>query len=545
MHNWFVSCCFCSKWTAQHIIVKSSKARVILLSYNVDGPSLPRFNNIGYVGDTYNILKGNPQATGGLDPGFLIANIFQFTYNQNLTTSDGKYLIPDNTTINAIDSCSFTFASSTTTDIKSYMDSLKVHVDADFSGWGASFSASSDYEEVHSSTQNSETVFISSHAECQTYGASVGDAPLIQGFRDHVSNLPVTNDTQEYISFIETWGTHVASSLIMGGRYGFRSSFTSQNYSSLVSSNFSIKASAGYSGTFSINANVGTEVEKEQADKFEESRKSYVIYQVGGDPPTSGNGSTTDWINTVKDNPLPVKYNLVEISTFLYPQYFPDDTNIDSKREMWRKAAMEYCESISDIDSALCATEFGPKSSDHITVQFITSSVLCPFYNGRYYVPVCFQYSSNPYMRIIGMLSGNYNDPNLNAVVAANSFSLNPELITNATGHLDDYYNFTRYTCPEGYSTVSDFFNASVLGCPLILPCIKDECLTQCSRGEQIVFSDFGDDHKLFLIGGGYPELGNDGNKQYRSFFRNLSIKDDTPETELFRCLTYECLSVM
>ena len=429
------------------------------------------------------------------------------------------------------------------------MDSLQVHVDADFSGWGASFSASSDYKDVYSSTQNGETVFISSHAECQTYGGSIDDAPLTQGFRDYVSNLPVTNDTQQYIDFIETWGTHVASSLIMGGRYGFRSSFTSQNYSSLVSSNFSIKASAGYSGTFSINANVGTDVEKEQADKFEESRKSYVIYQVGGDPPTSGNGSTTDWIKTVKDNPLPLKYNLVEISTFLYPQYFPDDANINSKREMWKKAAMEYCESIPDIDSALCATEFGPKSSDRITVQFVTNSFGCPFKN-RYDVPVCYQYSDNPYMRIIGMLSGSdlsiVNAKNY-TVVVANSFSLNPELITDATGHLDDYYNYTRYTCPEGYSTISDFYNASVSptsGCPLILPCIKDECLTSCNRGEQIVFHSLGD-QEVYLIGGGYPELGNAGYKDYISFFRNLAIKDDTPESELFHCLTYECLSVM
>ena len=428
------------------------------------------------------------------------------------------------------------------------MDSLKAHVDADFSGWGASFSASSDYKEVHSSTQNGETVFISSHAECQTYGASVGNAPLTQGFRDHVSNLPLTNDTQQYINFIQTWGTHVASSLIMGGRYGFRSSFTSQNYSSLVSSNFSIKASAGYSGTFSINANVGTDVEKEQADKFEESRKSYVIYQVGGDPPTSGNGSTTDWIKTVKDNPLPVTYNLVETSTFLYPQYFPDDANIDSKREMWSKAAMEYCEN-NVPDSALCATEFGPKSSNRITVQFIASSFLCPF-RFRYSNPVCYQYNNNPYMRIIGMLTGDNHYANFRSVVAANSFSLNPELITNATGHLENYNNFTRYTCPEGYSTVSDFFDASVKptsGCPLILPCIKDECLTSCNRGERIVFQVGPESEymELYLIGGGYPELGNAGYKEYLSFFRSLSIKDDTPEAELFRCLTYECLSVM
>ena len=506
----------------------------------------PILNNIGYVGDTYNILLGNPKTTTGeVDPGFVGANIFQFTYNQNLTTSDGKYLIPDNTTINAIDSCSFTFSSSTTTDTKSYMDSLKVHVDADFSGWGASFSASADYKDVHSSTQNSETVFISSHAECQSYGASINGAPLAQGFKVAVYNLSVTNDTQQYVGFIKTWGTHVASSLIMGGRYGYRSSFTTETYSSLVSSNLSIKASAGYSASYSINANVGTDVEKEQADKFENSRKSYEIYQVGGLPPTSGNGSTTDWIKTVKENPLPLKYNLVEISTLLYPQYFPNDTNINSKREMWRQAAMEYCESIPDIDSTLCATEFGPTSPNRIIIQFIVNTVACVLYDSsKYKVPVCYQYNNNPYMRIIGMLAGNITNYQYYSIAAVNSFSSNPELITNATGHAD-YANYRRYKCPANYSTVSDFFvdNSDY---PLLLPCIKDECLIACNRGDQVVSTkNLHVDGELFLIGGGYPELGNAGNKKYLSFFRNLSINDDTPETELFLCLTYDCLSVM
>ena len=518
--------------------------------FHIDGSLPPLFNNIGYLGDAYNILIGNPKGTKGeVDLGFLGANIFHFTYNQNLTTSDGKYLIPDNTTVNAIDSCSFDFSSSTNTDTKSYMDSLKVHVDADFSGWGASFSASGDYQDVQSSTQNSETVFISSHAECQSYGASIGNASLTQGFKNAVSKLPSKYDYEQYRKFIVEWGTHVASSLIMGGRYGFRSEFTTENYTSLVSSNFSIKASAGYSASYSINANVGTDVEKEQADKFEESRKSVDIFQAGGLPPTSGNGSTTDWIKTVKDNPIPVKYNLVETSTFLYSQYFPNDTHIDSKREMWRQAAMEYCENIPDIDSALCATEFGPTSPDRIMIQFTVNTLDCTLVdNSNHHPPVCYQYSNSPYMRIIGMLAANLTEQQNYPVVVVNSLSSNPELITNATGHFDDYNNYRRYKCPANYSTVSDFFvnNNTLYKLPPLLPCIKDECLAQCNRGEQVVsMKNCQVIGKLYLIGGGHPELGNAGKIEHISFFRNLSIKDDTPDTELFRCLTYDCLSVM
>ena len=48
-----------------------------------------------YLGMGYNLLKGNP-FTDHIDEGFR-APIFKFTFAQNLTTEDQKYLIPDYT----------------------------------------------------------------------------------------------------------------------------------------------------------------------------------------------------------------------------------------------------------------------------------------------------------------------------------------------------------------------------------------------------------------------------------------------------------------
>lgn len=113
--------------------------------------------NIGYVGGSYDIFQGNPQTIGELDPGFLSAqNIFEFTYNDQQTTTDGAYLIPDGTTVNSVESCSFSFASSVTRNSQSYSNSLKVHVDAKFKYYGASFSASSDYQHIDQSTSSGE-----------------------------------------------------------------------------------------------------------------------------------------------------------------------------------------------------------------------------------------------------------------------------------------------------------------------------------------------------------------------------------------------------
>lgn len=58
-----------------------------------------------FLGKGYHLLKGNP-FTNKIDEGFM-APIFDFSYKQNLTTDDGKYLIPDHTSSVESISCSF------------------------------------------------------------------------------------------------------------------------------------------------------------------------------------------------------------------------------------------------------------------------------------------------------------------------------------------------------------------------------------------------------------------------------------------------------
>ena len=50
----------------------------------------------------------------------------------------------------------------------------------------------------------------------------------------------------EYIDFFNTWGTHVAIQLRIGGRFGYRSSFTGSQYTSMVASGLDVSASAGF-----------------------------------------------------------------------------------------------------------------------------------------------------------------------------------------------------------------------------------------------------------------------------------------------------------
>lgn len=161
---------------------------------------------------------------------------------------------------------------------------------------------------------------MTSQAVCQTYGASIDDAPLSQVFKDDVKNLPTSSSSLDpYIDFIQMWGTHVASSIMMGGRYGIRSQFYSSKYNSLTSTKFNIKAAAGYSGLVSVSASLATQEEKEQAQTYESNHKDVQTFNLGGKPSPDENGTAFAWAQTVKHKPMPIFYKLTEIYKYLTP----------------------------------------------------------------------------------------------------------------------------------------------------------------------------------------------------------------------------------
>ena len=508
-----------------------------LVIYEPLAESPPKYPNIGYLGSSYDIFRGNPQNTGGLDSGFLGLGIFRFSYNQGLTTADGRYSIPDHTTVNDAQSCSFSFSSRVNKDTASYMDSLKIHVDASFKGWGASFSASADYQQVHQSTQSRQTLYISSQAQCEAYGASVDDAPFSDGFVNGVRYLPeVLNSSTNsvYLTFIEQYGTHIVTALKMGGRFGVRSEISATNYSNLCSSGINVKASAGYSGTVDVSASLATDIQKKAAQSFNDQRRSYKIYQVGGNPPVDENGTAFQWAQTVKDNPLPLSYTLTEMYKYFTSQYFPDIPNINKKKQNLRNVTLDYCMAHA-LDTSLCHKDFGPAKSDVIRVVTSNQYINIPLYIAK--SAFWTHYQTDPNLRVLGTYYGGANKNITGYTALVDSRRAPSKLITGAIGVINPLFAMSfRYKCPNGYSTLSDGFNVYELHQADTHVCVADQCLTKCTK---IEVKESG----MFMIGDGYPELGNSGSMETGSFFRDPDIDDNTPFDELFKCLTYDCLS--
>lgn len=252
------------------------------------------------------------------------------------------------------DTCNFDFSSHNEQNIATYSESLKVSIEADFSGWGASFSASADYKKVENTTASTETQCIGSHATCEAYLAALEPgANLSDGFTIAVKHLSTSeSDLDDYLNFIEQFGTHYLSSVNMGGRYGYQSNFETDKYMTMLSTGLDVSAAAGYSGTVDVNVKGSTQMEQEQAKEYNSYRESYSIYQVGGKPPTDPNGTSMAWAQTVTADPLPLNYHLVEIADLFTKDNFVDDPSIEKKQANLKNATVYYCKMHSDYPTA-------------------------------------------------------------------------------------------------------------------------------------------------------------------------------------------------
>ena len=85
--------------------------------------------NIDYVLFGYNVLYGNPLATGGTtDPGF-VSPIFKADYSGGFTSGDKRFLEPEGITLVSCDgNCELKFSSEEISGTKSYTDRLGVKV---------------------------------------------------------------------------------------------------------------------------------------------------------------------------------------------------------------------------------------------------------------------------------------------------------------------------------------------------------------------------------------------------------------------------------
>jgi hypothetical protein len=315
-------------------------------------PAPPKFPNIGYIGYGYNIFYGNPHATNDFDPGFGRNEIFALTYDNHVTTADGLWTIPDHVSIpGTTDACTLSSEGITCSSSSSYQTTLKADCSADFSGFGAAFSANVDYQNVQNETESVSDVFVSTKGACEVYKAYVNQdvhPPLTQEFITVGSKLPTVFNASlpsalGFWSLFELYGTHYLTETSFGARWGYLFESTSEQYSSLQQSGINIGASASYDGLF-IHAGVSTNDSSQYKDAqtFDSETTSFYQFSLGNPPPQDGDLDT--WENqTIHSAALiPISYQLLSIDV-LFGVAYTTDRDMNLRQNAVHNALYSYC----------------------------------------------------------------------------------------------------------------------------------------------------------------------------------------------------------
>jgi len=306
--------------------------------------------NINHCLDGYNIFFGNPTPINEhMDPGYK-HQIFKADYEKKRMTGDRRFLQPDGVDIRDCDgTCHIDFKTTEISGAKSYQKSLSNKVSAEvggsFAGFGASFTASTDFTDTQEKTSKEEKIITQSTATCCLYKARISKytPPLLtEGFQIAVERLP-QDFNDEYFKFIDYFGTHYIHQAQYGALLGMRAEITRKDWKTMREKGRSI--SVGASAT-AYEVTVGSEYKNEKKTKDEEEFKKHSTHRrtfsIGEIP--SRSGDVMDWVQKVKRSPAPLRLELGLISKILGNPSIKFRKPVSSAIiENMEKALKDYC----------------------------------------------------------------------------------------------------------------------------------------------------------------------------------------------------------
>ena len=304
--------------------------------------------NIDYLSFGYDIYRGNPHSTQGVDPGFKIARIFDLTYDEKMKSSDGYWDVPDAITMARTDACKLNFESTQLDTMASYQQSLEVEVSVSGGLAGiASFKASTNYKSMEKSMTTTRDKHVYSTAVCDVYKARMDtyDPPKLNSrFIKALTTLPTTYDEQQYFRFIDNYGTHAVTEISMGARYGMISTVSENAFQKLTSEGISVSLAASFT-ILGISGSVDTRTnsQKELANKYNSAMTNYQIISVGAKP--VGMDSIA-WAKQTITQPMPLRYTLIPLSEILDPLYIRDSLETSRMKAIktnLQTALKNYC----------------------------------------------------------------------------------------------------------------------------------------------------------------------------------------------------------
>ncbi|KAK3711502.1 hypothetical protein QZH41_002548 [Actinostola sp. cb2023] len=314
---------------------KNAKERVLMSSlktlkrsddatYMSTGVTMP---NIDYILRGYNILYGNPVVNplSGTDPGYPKAVWFN--------SPQMKVVAPSRTWIPCRPLSALT----------------------ETGAFGAHFKANVDVQNKNEELATASYSYVKSEAICSFYkGTLFLDLPprLTPQILATLKKCNADPSDENFESFVDYFGTHFTSEVVMGSKYGSESKMTTESYESLKEQGLNVGTAAGYSGMFSAGYTQETDQQTQERQKFESARESQISYTYGSQMPANGDANT--WASETSDSPMPISLELTSIAEVLTDNFAADLVDIDYKtlRPKLVDFLTRYCSKLVDVGKA-------------------------------------------------------------------------------------------------------------------------------------------------------------------------------------------------
>jgi hypothetical protein len=268
------------------------KSALLLLFFILTALSIKRLPE--YLGRGYNIMVGNP-FTNSKDEGFTNKyNPFVLKYDQGKTTSDGNFLIPDNSDPLTLRDCSFNETRTEYESMSQYTSQLREKVQIEGSGSfdfiKAAFTFSREYNSLYQEMRAEQRISYNVFVKCNYLNIGLnlnGDGiSLSKDFIEIARNSSLRNDWGE---FIDKYGTHFALWTVFGGRYGEIFSMSTERVSQMKSNG--INTDVGISASFfaGINASYDKYTYERQYVETSNTMMNRSRYSIGGMIPNNFN----------------------------------------------------------------------------------------------------------------------------------------------------------------------------------------------------------------------------------------------------------------
>ncbi|XP_062501798.1 uncharacterized protein LOC134178898 [Corticium candelabrum] len=337
--------------------------------------SLPPHGGLRFIGTGYNLLDGNPQGVhslGGIDPGFRDTyRVLQLTYDQQKISRDRQHSVADQVNTNERLSCSSSHERRAYTGVKGYQSDLSRSVDASASASFAglvkfSFTESYGYKSMLRESQSERKVYMEKSRICNLgsvrYQTELAQCPISTAsrtsqsveremstpkfqlspeFEAAVHALPIASATTStasdasYFSFLDTWGTHVITEIVLGSKYTEQYEMTSDKAFkySLEHDAMGITTSASVlSAHGSVSLDINSLVQSESfVSTFTSSKK---VIHTGSS--VYWDTTSNKWIIPTPIRHEPIKITLTPITEFLSCRYTVDSRVLAHKSALAR-----------------------------------------------------------------------------------------------------------------------------------------------------------------------------------------------------------------